>query len=383
MIQHGQKIHRLLNRHAAKVLLPGLLGVVAYNWRLWQRDRAEAINKRMQKPPVPPAFAQTPKVTVLVAAWNECERIEAHIRSFLSLSYPNKELILCAGGTDGTLEMARTYAGDTVMVLEQKPGEGKQRSLARSLEQATGEIIYLTDADCLYADEPFLRMIGPLIEEGEHVTTGHIRPLDEQLHKVLPWYLWASDTVATVRSSRYGKGLRGANAALTRSALEQSGGMHFTAQTGTDYHLALRLVAHGFQIRQVPESVVPTEYSEHVGMHRRRQSRWLRNLILYGQQYGARDDVVVTVKTVSTGVVMVLTPLVGLFTGRSILIPWTWLVAHASFSKLRYVLFTATLYQQSIPMRLIVSLLPLTLVDFIIWASPVLDLLQSSRRKQW
>lgn len=382
MIPVLQQMNRLANRHAGKGLLVGLAAVGGYNWWLWRRERAEAARLRDHPSPMP-AFAHTPKVSALVAAWNECHRIEDHIRSFLALSYPNIELVLCAGGPDGTLEIARRYASERIMVIEQQPGEGKQRSLARCLEYATGEIIYLIDADCIYEQEALIRLLAPLIEDGMHVSTGSIRPLDEQLDRLLPRYLWSSDAVVNVRSPTSSKGLRGANAAVTRRALDQIGGLNFAARTGTDYQLALRLLEAGFDIRLVPESIVATEYAEDIGLYRRRQSRWLRNLIIYGWQQGALHDVSVTLKTVAVGALMLLLPLLALLLGPAIAVAWLLVFSHAVCSKLRYLLFSSLLYRLSVPLRLVPGLVPLTLMDFVIWASPITDLLHAARRKQW
>ena len=118
------------------------------------------------------AWPELPLVSVLVAAWNEAAHINRHIESFLALRYPNKELVLCAGGNDGTLDLAYACAGPQVELLPQAPGEGKQRALARSFHQARGEVIFLTDADCELADEPFERTLWPVIGYGEQVATG-------------------------------------------------------------------------------------------------------------------------------------------------------------------------------------------------------------------
>src|SRR5687768_5466499 len=88
-------------------------------------------------------------VSILVAAWNEAEHIDDLIASCLRWAYPRKELVLCAGGADDTLRRARRWEGAGVRVLEQLPGEGKQGALERCLREATGEIIVLTDADCV------------------------------------------------------------------------------------------------------------------------------------------------------------------------------------------------------------------------------------------
>jgi glycosyltransferase involved in cell wall biosynthesis len=382
MITIIRQINEMTSRHAGRLLALGLVGVGAYNWRLWQRDKLLAARLRGEWAPAP-VPVRTPKVSVLVAAWNERERIDAHIRSFLELTYPDIELILCAGGADDTLERARRYASERVVVLEQSPGEGKQRALARCLAYASGEVIYLTDADCIYLDEALIRLLAPLIEEGEQATTGGSRPLDEQLDKLLPGYLWASDAVSSASRSDYSAGLLGRNAMITRHALDRIGGLNFPAPTGTDYQLAQRLIERGIAIRHVGASVVPSEYPETLRAYRRKQSRWLRNLLIYGRRYRAKRDLYVTLKTVAIGAAMLLVPLPAWAFSRGALALWALLVAHSAASKLRYALFTARLYGRRAPARMLAGILPLTLLDFAIWALPILDLLDPKKRDQW
>lgn len=375
-------IRRSLDRRADTLLVGGLLCVAAHNWRLWQRDRTLAQRLSAEQTPAP-TLSRTPRVSVLVAAWNERGHIEAHIRSFLALRYPAIELVLCAGGSDETLERAKSYASERVIVLEQRPGEGKQRALARCFAQAQGELIYLTDADCRYDDAALTRLLEPLIDQGEAAVTGRSRPLDTQMSRLLPRYIWAADVASSARSPRYSDGLLGRNAAVTRAALERSGGLDFTARTGTDYHLARRLLSHGIAIRLVSDSIVPSEYPETLRVYRHKQSRWLRNLLLHSRSYGATDDLRRTAQTVATGGAMVLAPLTALLLGRSVLVLWSLLVAQAATAKLRYIYFSALLHRRLVPTRLLAALVPLTVADFLIWAMPALDLLSRRRRNQW
>ncbi|HUW13260.1 MAG TPA: glycosyltransferase, partial [Anaerolineae bacterium] len=123
-------------------------------------------------------------------AWNEAANIGPCIESVLGLRYPHVELVVCAGGDDGTLSSARRYANSAVMVLEQYPGEGKQRALQRCFEQCSGDIIFLTDADCLLDDDSFERVVAPVASGTEEVATGSWRPLDTQLRNPFVLYQW-------------------------------------------------------------------------------------------------------------------------------------------------------------------------------------------------
>ena len=134
--------------------------------------------------PIPPLewWPELPLVSVLVAAWNEGERIEQHIQHFLALRYPNKELILCAGGQDGCYEQALAYqSASQVRVFEQQAGEGKQKALHRCLPYTKGSIVFLTDADCLLDDEAFERTLYPVVAGNTQVCTGSSQPHAAQL----------------------------------------------------------------------------------------------------------------------------------------------------------------------------------------------------------
>ena len=371
-----------LSPYHIPLVLAGLAAIAWHNWRLWQRDAQLATRLRTERTAIPTP-SRMPKVSVLVAAWNEAAQIPAHIGSFQSLRYPTIELMLCAGGTDGTFGLAQRLAGEGITVLEQQPGEGKQAALARCLAHADGELIYLTDADCLFDDAALVRLLAPLIDEGEHAATGGSRPLDRQRAKLLPSYLWAADVAAAAQMPQYSRGLLGRNAALTRHALKQIGGLDFAARTGTDYQLAQRLLHAGIVIRYVGASIVPTAYPETLAVYRRKQSRWLRTLLLHGWRNRAIGDVRDTLRTVTTGCLMLFAPgMVPVF-GASVLVLWVLLVAHAASAKLRYALFAERLHGQPISARLVAAIVPLTLIDFAIWSLPLLDLLDARRRNQW
>lgn len=372
----------LMNRNAPTILATGLAGIVWHNWRLWQRDKALADRLQRERQTLP-VLSRTPKISVLVAAWNEGARIDDHLRSFLALTYPQIELVLCAGGSDNTLVRAQRYASERVIVLEQRPGEGKQRALARCYAQATGEMIYLTDADCIFNNEALVRLIDPIINEGEQAATGTIRPLDEQLDKPLPDYIWTLDVVRGAQTGTYTTGLRGASAMLTRRAIEGIGGLHFAARTGTDYQLARRLLRQGLAIRYVDSAVIASEYAETLREHRQRQSRWLRNLLVHGWRDGAISDVVVTLRTIGVGVVMLLAPALPGPIGKIARMPWALLLVHAILSKVRYARFAAQLHGHALPKRRLLALPALALIDFAVWASPIVDMLSVQRRNRW
>lgn len=373
----------LVDRHAGKLLLVGLVGVAAYNWRQWQRDKARLAE--LGEPGPPPDWhnwTDLPVVSVLVAAWNEAEMIEQHIESFLFLRYPRKELVLCAGGEDGTFEIARRHAGEGVAVLEQQAGEGKQGALQRCWAQANGEILFLTDADVLLDDASFLRTLAPVAAEGEDVATGLSQPLHWQLDVPYVIHQWCTETyAAVVGQGKYVMGIKGTNCALRASALQTLGGFEAGVRTGTDYHLAKQLLARGYRIRHVPDSINRTEYSQSFATHARRQSRWIRNLILHGGHFDAWPEVRVALRTAVVGLGMVLLPLAAPLVGAVAVCVWVLALAHSVLSKLRYFAFTQARYRVTLDRRYLLWMPLYTLGDFVTWSRSLVDLVLD--RERW
>lgn len=312
----ARKLRRASDRLALPLAVAGLGAVARRTWRQWQADR-----KLLAQPQIAEGHSDGsswpvhPSVSALVAAWNEAELIESHLASFLALSYPHIELVLCAGGEDGTYELAAPFAGPGVKVLRQESGEGKQRALGRCFAQATGEIIYLTDADCLFDERALLRLLEPLVRGEVKVATGVSEPLVWQREQGLVQYQWFIDRDWAAQLPTLVDGVLGRNCAITREALEQVGGFAAPVHTGTDYMLSRQLERAGQRIRGVGASRVASAYPASPADYLHMWRRWNKNLLLHGVRYRAWRDVrgVAIAAGVYGGIVLllVLAPLVG------------------------------------------------------------------------
>lgn len=112
------------------------------------------------RPAEPPAAADAPRVSILVPARNEALNIAPCVRSLLAQDYPNCELlVLDDHSTDGTAEILRGFglseAGECGRVLNGAPlppeWTGKGWACHQLAAQATGEILFFTDADTEHA----------------------------------------------------------------------------------------------------------------------------------------------------------------------------------------------------------------------------------------
>lgn len=375
----------MLSANAGWLLTIGLIGLMALHIWLFRRDQA-----RIQPldPSVPsPTLRAQPKVSVLVAAWNEADHISAHIAAFQALRYPNKELILCAGGADGTYAIATRCAGgasgsgESVIVLEQQPGEGKQRALRRCYAAASGAIIFLTDADCLLSDSAFEHTLAPIINDGERVVTGRSHPLTSQRDRAIVAQHWLKESYVHSRWDAYTGGILGRNAALTREALDGAGAFAADVPTGTDLHLAKMLLQRGERIRFAAPSSVETYFQESFARYRRQQARWLRNQVIWGLRFNARGDILSGMTPMGIGIGLIALFVIGLFSPLALAV-WGLLLAHMLMNRARYLLIGGQLERYPVGVGLL--LLPLfTLIDVIVWASAAFELIDSRRRARW
>ncbi len=253
------------------------------------------------------ALSALPAFSALVAAWNEAHIIDAHIGSFVELGATHCELILCAGGQDGTYDRAKRYedAHDNIRVLEQQPGQGKQAALRAMYPHAQHDIIYLTDADCLFDRSNLQSVLAPIVSGDFEVSSGASQPLASQRHIPLVQYQWCRDSYNLDCAGPVANGILGRNSAITRQRLDSVGAFEEDAATGTDYLLSKKLLANGASIAAANTSRVEAEYpataSDYLAMWR----RWIKNLAVHDLRKHSTHFLVIT----ALALVLLLTPL--------------------------------------------------------------------------
>jgi glycosyltransferase involved in cell wall biosynthesis len=318
-----------------------------------------------------------------VAAWNEAAHIDDHLDTFLALSYPDKELIIAAGGGDGTLDLARRWAGPTITILEQYPGEGKQRALARCLEAAKGAVIMLTDADCAFGDDAFHRLLQPIANGRAAVTTGMSEPKVDQRRSPLVQYQWFGDVLWGAQRPEVADGILGRNCALRREVIDQIGGFSAPARTGTDYVMSQLLRQGRHRIRAVPESRILTDFPTSPVAYLRMWRRWNKNLLIHGSRFGAWGEVKAVVLALGVAGAVFTAPLLALLAGPLALSVAALLLAFAVTGRVRRLAIGARLVGAPLSVALLVRIPFFTLLDMLGVVLAWADVMRPSRRARW
>ena len=120
---------------------------------------------------IPPPDA--PLVSVVLPARNEAHNIERCVKSILSTSYPNLELIVVDdSSTDGTADVARRSIGSDsrarVVINAPLPDGwfGKQWACTTGAKVAHGEILQFTDADTVHSADLVTRSVNAMRRTG-------------------------------------------------------------------------------------------------------------------------------------------------------------------------------------------------------------------------
>jgi cellulose synthase/poly-beta-1,6-N-acetylglucosamine synthase-like glycosyltransferase len=147
-------------------LLFGALSLLVYTYFGYPAILALLARRRRAAPagvaPAPAGAAPPPKVSLLIAAYNEERWIGAKIANSLALSYPPDRLeiwIGSDGSTDRTDAIASAVTDPRLRLHRVEPRGGKAGVLNALATRATGEILVFSDANTLLAPDAIAALV--------------------------------------------------------------------------------------------------------------------------------------------------------------------------------------------------------------------------------
>lgn len=117
-----------------------------------------------------------PRVSILIAAYNEAAVIEATLRNKLAQDWPSDRLeilVVSDASDDGTDTVVERLAGESpvpIRLVRQTPRQGKTAGLNRLVPQATGDVLCFSDANSEWAPDA----LGHLARNFADPTVGYV-----------------------------------------------------------------------------------------------------------------------------------------------------------------------------------------------------------------
>ncbi len=245
--------------------------------------------ERPAKPVFDPAF--TPKVSVLIAAFNEEDHIEETIRGMLAIDYPDFEIVVVDDGSrDATTDKVMPYVrAGKVRLVRKQFNEGKAMALNDGLRCTNGEILLIMDADAV-PDPMILRHVVPHFKYPRvGAVTGNPRVYNRE---TLLSKLQAIEFTAIISLQRraqrvWGRILTmsGVVGAFHRTALLDVG-FYSPDMATEDIDLSWKLQLRFWDIRYEPRAVVWMRVPATLQGLWRQRTRWARGLAQVLRRHG-------------------------------------------------------------------------------------------------
>ena len=114
------------------------------------------------------------KLSVIVPVYDERNTVVEIVRRMraVDLSLELEILIVDDGSTDGTRDVLRQLADSTVRVIMHEHNRGKGAAIRSGLEQITGDLVLVQDADLEYDPEDWPKLLRPIMDGKAQVVYG-------------------------------------------------------------------------------------------------------------------------------------------------------------------------------------------------------------------
>ena len=202
-----------------------------------------------------------PKVTVIVPVYNNESGLEALLNALLDQSYPPQlfEIIIIDNGSgDKTLEIAKSFEAnntDRIKVLIEDRIQGSYAARNKGLAAAQGDIIAMTDSDCIPVKQWLEEGVRALDAQNAHLAGGQVTFFMSSKAQPAEMY----DTIKNLQMKYYVE-VKGsaptANLFARRSVFDAIGEFDARMKSGGDSKWTQQATREGFCLIYAPEAEV-------------------------------------------------------------------------------------------------------------------------------
>ena len=136
------------------------------------------------------------RLSVIMPVYNEKETIEEIIRQVKLVALDKEIIIIDDASTDGTREILKAMENKSntndeknkIKIIYRKRRQGKGSAIRRGLEEVSGEIVIIQDADLEYDPQDYYKLVQPIISDKARIVYGS-RVLGKGKISYLSFYL--------------------------------------------------------------------------------------------------------------------------------------------------------------------------------------------------
>lgn len=108
-------------------------------------------------------------ISVIIPAYNEQDRIGLTLENLLSLNLADEIIVINDGSEDNTDKIVRSYP---VKLINYKKNQGKGRAVEIGIQQSSGDILAMLDADLVESVVYFRTLLDAVLNNGYEISIG-------------------------------------------------------------------------------------------------------------------------------------------------------------------------------------------------------------------
>ncbi|MBU2541256.1 MAG: glycosyltransferase family 2 protein [Candidatus Omnitrophica bacterium] len=226
-----------------------------------------------------PKFTTTenlPKVSLIIAAYNEEKVIEKRIKNCLELDYPKDrlEIIIASDGSDDrTNEIVRRYNLDGVILFDYSKRQGKANVLNETLPRTKHGIIIFSDANAFFEPDAIKKLVCYFDDSRIGCVCGLLKFVNAQGSDSaeLENFYWRYETFLKKIEGARGS-LLGANGPIYAIRKE----LFIPCPSDTiveDFFIPMKILEKGYKVFYEKEAVAIEETTKHIIQEKQRRIR--------------------------------------------------------------------------------------------------------------
>lgn len=138
-------------------------------------------------------------LSVIMPVFNERETIQEIIDKVLAEPTPKELIVVDDCSEDGTREILKDYHNEKVKIFFHEVNQGKGAAIRTALEQISGDVVIVQDADLEYNPKEYARILKPIQADVADVVFGSRFRGDEQ--RVLFFWHYLANKYLTLLSN--------------------------------------------------------------------------------------------------------------------------------------------------------------------------------------
>jgi len=246
----------------------------------------------LDKPPPLPLDLNYPRITLLIAAYNEAKNIAETFRGIQGQDYPADIQIIVVddGSTDNTVATLRSFDLPNLRILQANHG-GKAKALNEGLKHVGDDIVVCIDADTFLHPQALRRIVARFLTDPADTAAfaGCVLVKNSRstfMTRLQEWDYFTGIASAKRQQSLYQGTLvaQGAFSAFRTKIVRAHRG--WPSVIGEDIVLTWALIKSGWRIGFEPTAIGFTTAPETIYSFCRQRKRWARGMIEGLKQHG-------------------------------------------------------------------------------------------------